>query len=69
MNPLWFAPTSSPGLLWILGVAVLGVSCITNLAAGMTGAELSHEETKDNAPRGGAKVAKIIATFLEGQDG
>ncbi len=52
-----------------LGMRVAAMSVITNLAAGMTGAELSHEETKDNAPIGGAKVAKIIATFLEGQDG
>jgi purine-nucleoside phosphorylase len=33
----------------------------------MTGAELSHQETKDMAPQGGAELARIVATYLEGQ--
>ncbi len=48
-----------------LGLRVAALSIITNLAAGMTGAELSHEETKHVAPQGGAKLAKIIAAYLE----
>ena len=40
-----------------LGLRVLAFSVITNYGAGMTGAELSHEETKEVAPRGGAKLA------------
>ena len=51
-----------------LGMRAAAMSVITNLAAGMTGAELSHQETKDVAPIGGAKVEKIITTFLESQD-
>ena len=51
-----------------LGLRAAAMSVITNLAAGMTGAELSHKETKDVAPIGGAKVEKIITAFLEGQD-
>ena len=39
-----------------LGLRVAACSVITNFAAGMTGAELSHEETKDVAPRGGAQA-------------
>ena len=35
-------------------------SVITNLAAGMTGAELSHQETKDMAPLGGAGLTKLL---------
>ena len=37
-----------------LGLRVAACSVITNLAAGMTGAELSHQETKDMAPLGGS---------------
>ena len=40
-----------------LGLRVAACSVITNLAAGMTGAELSHAETRDMAPLGGARLA------------
>lgn len=43
-----------------LGLRVAACSVITNLAAGMTGGELSHQETKDMAPRGGARLATIL---------
>jgi purine-nucleoside phosphorylase len=43
-----------------LGLRVLAFSVITNYGAGMTGAELSHAETKDVAPRGGAKLTKVL---------
>jgi purine-nucleoside phosphorylase len=43
---------------------VAAVSIITNFAAGMTGAELTHEETKSVAPTGGAKLAKILRQFF-----
>ena len=43
-----------------LGLRVAACSVITNLAAGMTGAELSHQETKDMAPVGGARLATIL---------
>ncbi len=43
-----------------LGLRVAACSVITNLAAGMTGGELSHQETKDMAPRGGARLAAIL---------
>lgn len=42
------------------GLRVGACSVITNLAAGMTGSELSHDETKDMAPIGGARLAKIL---------
>lgn len=49
------------------GLKVAACSVITNLAAGMTGAELSHEETKDMAPIGGARLARVFRTmFAEG---
>jgi purine-nucleoside phosphorylase len=43
-----------------LGLRVAACSVITNLAAGMTGQELSHEETKDMAPLGGRRLATIL---------
>lgn len=47
-----------------LGLRVLAFSVITNLAAGMTGAELSHQETKDVAPLGGEKLQRILTRML-----
>ncbi len=43
-----------------LGLRVAACSVITNLAAGMTGQELSHQETKDMAPQGGRRLAAIL---------
>ena len=49
------------------GLRVAACSVITNLAAGLTGAELSHQETKDMAPVGGARLATILRhVFREG---
>ncbi len=47
-----------------LGLRVAACSVITNLAAGMTGNELSHQETKDMAPVGGARLAAILKHAL-----
>lgn len=47
-----------------LGLKVAACSVITNLGAGMAAGELSHEETKDMAPVGGAQLAKLLAQFL-----
>ena len=53
-----------------LGLRVAACSVITNLAAGMTGGELSHQETKDMAPLGGARLAAILKRmFADGLDG
>ncbi|MGH6926366.1 MAG: purine-nucleoside phosphorylase [Propylenella sp.] len=47
-----------------LGLRVLAFSVVTNYAAGMTGQELSHQETKDVAPRGGEKLQRILIRML-----
>ncbi|MGY6707121.1 MAG: purine-nucleoside phosphorylase [Rhizobiaceae bacterium] len=53
-----------------LGLRVAACSVITNLAAGMTGQELSHEETKEVAPQGGRRLAAILKAMLaEGRAG
>ncbi|MCT7376124.1 purine-nucleoside phosphorylase [Chelativorans salis] len=47
-----------------LGLRVAACSVITNLAAGMAAGELSHEETKDMAPVGGEKLARMLRRFF-----
>ncbi|BBE73190.1 purine-nucleoside phosphorylase [Oharaeibacter diazotrophicus] len=42
------------------GLRVAAVSTVTNFAAGMTGAELSHEETKENGPKGAEKLKRLL---------
>lgn len=48
------------------GMRVAAASVITNSGAGMTGAELSHEETKDMAPVGGKRLAAILKEMIAG---
>ena len=45
-----------------MGARVLGISCVTNLAAGMSGQPLSHDEVTETATR----VRQTFATLLEG---
>lgn len=49
-----------------LGFEVAAASVITNLAAGMGGGELSHQETKDMAPLGGRRLAAVLREMLTG---
>ncbi|WP_048649219.1 purine-nucleoside phosphorylase [Nitratireductor soli] len=42
------------------GLRVAACSVITNLGAGMSAGELSHQETKDMAPIGGQRLARIL---------
>ena len=48
-----------------MGLKVGAISTITNYGAGMTGAELSHDETKEIGPIGARKLIKVIRTYLE----
>ena len=48
------------------GLRVAAASVITNYGAGMTGAEQSHEETKDMAPIGGKRLASILTRMIAG---
>lgn len=47
-----------------VGLKCAACSVITNYGAGMTGAELSHEETKEMAPLGGRRLQKILTRFI-----
>ena len=49
-----------------LGLKVAAASVITNFGAGMTGGEISHQETKDMAPVGGRRLADILARMIAG---
>lgn len=44
------------------GARVLGISCVTNMAAGITGAKLTHDEVTETA----ARVRDTFVSLLEG---
>lgn len=48
-----------------MGARVLGLSCITNLAAGLGADELSHEEVKATAERTRGRFEGLLAGVLE----
>ena len=48
-----------------LGLKVAAISTITNMAAGMSSENISHEHTKAMAPLGAAKLDRIIRDFLK----
>lgn len=49
------------------GLKVAAASVVTNFAAGMTGSELSHEETKQMAPLGGTRLAAILKEMISSE--
>ena len=48
-----------------LGMRICGISCITNMAAGISGRELSHEEVGETA----ARVSRTFKTLVGGGGG
>ncbi|ODR90264.1 purine-nucleoside phosphorylase [Sinorhizobium alkalisoli] len=46
------------------GLRVAAASVITNFGAGMTGTELSHEETKEMAPLGGERLSALLGEMI-----
>ncbi len=46
------------------GIKVCGVSSITNYAAGMTGGELTHDETMEYGAIAGEKLGKLLEAFI-----
>lgn len=51
-----------------LGMKCAACSVITNYGAGMTGAELSHNETKEMAPIGGKRLQTILVEAIGNMD-
>lgn len=49
-----------------LGLRVAAVSVVTNMGAGMSDESLSHEHTKAMAPKGAAKLERILRRMLRG---
>ncbi|WP_136645626.1 purine-nucleoside phosphorylase [Tabrizicola sp. YIM 78059] len=49
-----------------LGLRVAAISTITNMAAGLSDEQISHEHTKAMAPLGAAKLERILREFLRG---
>lgn len=47
-----------------MGARVIGISCITNQAAGITGQELSHEEVTETANRVRTKFEALLDAIL-----
>jgi purine-nucleoside phosphorylase len=50
-----------------LGLRVAAISTITNMAAGMSSENISHEHTKAMAPLGAAKLEQVLRHFLRAQ--
>jgi purine-nucleoside phosphorylase len=46
------------------GMKVLAISCITNVAAGMTSAEINHSEVMTIGERTGKQLAELIVRVL-----
>ncbi len=47
------------------GMEVVGISCVTNMAAGVTGEKLDHQEVIENAAMAHDKFHRLIAGILE----
>ncbi|MDO5643489.1 MAG: purine-nucleoside phosphorylase [Paracoccus sp. (in: a-proteobacteria)] len=49
-----------------LGLSCAAISVITNMGAGMSDESISHEHTKQMAPKGAAKLERVLRRFLRG---
>ena len=49
-----------------LGLKVVAISTITNMAAGLSDEQISHEHTKAMAPLGAAKLERVLRHYLRG---
>lgn len=47
-----------------LGMDVLGISCVTNLAAGLSGAKLNHEDVLETGRRFSGTLIKLLTALL-----
>ena len=46
------------------GLKVLGISCVTNYAAGLSGQPLSHEEVIETTRRKAAELSRLLTALL-----
>ena len=47
-----------------MGLEVCGISCITNLAAGMSKKELNHQEVQETADRVAKQFKELISRII-----
>jgi purine-nucleoside phosphorylase len=47
-----------------MGIEVVGISCVTNMAAGMTGEKISHEEVLETGRRVSGTLVKLLSALL-----
>ncbi len=47
------------------GIKVAGITCITNMAAGVTNEKLSHEEVKETASKAEKNFKKVVNEFVK----
>lgn len=47
-----------------LGLEIVGLSCLTNMASGMSDTKLSHHQTKEVAAIGAKKIKILLKSFL-----
>jgi purine-nucleoside phosphorylase len=47
-----------------MGLEVLAISCVTNMAAGITGERLTHQEVMDTGERVRGKFVALIRAVL-----
>ena len=48
-----------------MGLEVCGISCITNMAAGISKVKLSHEEVKETADRVAEDFKKLVTEVVD----
>lgn len=48
-----------------MGMKVLGISCITNMAAGVLEQSLNHEEVIETGKKAGAKFSKLVSEIVK----
>lgn len=48
-----------------MGIEVCGISCITNMAAGISKTQLNHEEVQETADRVSSQFKKLITRVIE----
>lgn len=47
-----------------MGMKICGITCITNMAAGITGQALSHEEVQETADKAAAKFKNLVTQSI-----
>jgi purine-nucleoside phosphorylase len=51
-----------------MGIDVLGISCVTNLAAGLSATQLSHAEVIETGKKVDRLLARLLQRLVPGMD-